>query len=84
MLHDRPGLRPDLAMTIFAGAICQGKTLPLYGDGTIRRDFTHVSDICAGLFADLYVPGIDGKAINLGHSQPVEIGRLIELLADAL
>ncbi len=79
-----PRLRPDLAMTIFAKAICEGRTLPLYGDGTIRRDFTHVRDICDGLFSALHTPNVEGEAINLGHSEPVEIGRLIELLADAL
>jgi UDP-glucuronate 4-epimerase len=79
-----PGLRPDLAMTIFAKAIHQGQTLPLYGDGTIRRDFTHVRDICSGLLAALHAPNVAGEAINLGHSEPVEIKRLIELLAEAL
>jgi UDP-glucuronate 4-epimerase len=79
-----PRLRPDLAMTIFAKAICQGQTLPLYGDGSIRRDFTHVRDICAGLLSALHAPDVEGEAINLGHSQPVEMRRLIEMLAEAL
>ena len=43
-----PRLRPDLALTIFADAIETGKPLPLFGDGTIRRDYTHVNDICDG------------------------------------
>ena len=30
-----PRLRPDLAMTIFAKAIWQGRSFPLYGDGSI-------------------------------------------------
>ena len=79
-----PRLRPDLAMTIFAKAIFEGTPLPLYGDGSIKRDFTHVSDICAGFIAAMDSPGAVGECINLGHSEPVEMRRLIELLQDAL
>ena len=53
-----PRLRPDLALTIFVDAIENGKTFPLFGDGSIRRDFTHVSDICAGLFSAMTADGI--------------------------
>lgn len=79
-----PRLRPDLAMTIFAKAISQGRPFPLFGDGTIRRDFTHVSDICAGFIAALTADGVAGECINVGHSEPVEMRRLIELLEASL
>lgn len=79
-----PRLRPDLAMTIFAKAIWQGDTLPLYGDGSIKRDFTHVRDICAGLIAAMDNETAVGECINLGHSEPVEMRRLIELLENSL
>lgn len=79
-----PRLRPDLAMCIFTDAILRGRPLPLFGDGSIRRDFTHISDICDGLFAALSADAAVGETINLGHSEPVEIRRLIALLEDAL
>lgn len=79
-----PRLRPDLAMTIFAKAIWEGRSFPLYGDGSIKRDFTHVSDICAGIIAALTAEGVCGECINLGHSEPVEMRRLIELLEKSL
>ncbi len=79
-----PRLRPDLAMTIFAKAIWEGDTLPLYGDGSIKRDFTHVRDICAGLIAAMDSDAAVGECINLGHSEPVEMRRLIELLETSL
>lgn len=79
-----PRLRPDLAMTIFAHAIWNGDTLPLYGDGSIQRDFTHVSDICEGFIAAMDAPAAVGECINLGHSEPVAIRRLIELLEVSL
>jgi UDP-glucuronate 4-epimerase len=79
-----PRLRPDLAMHVFTAAIRAGRPLPLFGDGTIRRDFTHVSDICAGLAAALSADDAVGQTINLGHSQPVAIRELIGLLERAL
>ncbi|UUO05556.1 GDP-mannose 4,6-dehydratase [Blastopirellula sp. J2-11] len=78
-----PRLRPDLALTIFAKAIHTGATIPLFGDGTIRRDFTHVSDICDGLIAALTAENVIGETINLGHSEPIEMRGLIALLENA-
>ena len=79
-----PRLRPDLAMTVFTDAIEYGKPLPLFGDGSIRRDFTHVSDICAGFYAALSADGVVGESINLGHSEPIEVRALIAELERAL
>ncbi len=79
-----PRLRPDLAMTIFTDAIEYGKPLPLFGDGSIRRDFTHVTDICDGLYAALFAEGAVGQAINLGHSEPMEVRELIAEIEKAL
>ena len=78
-----PRLRPDLALAIFTGKILRGEPLTLYGDGSVRRDFTHVSDICSGIIAALTAPGIAGEAINLGHHDPIEVRRLIELVEDS-
>ena len=79
-----PRLRPDLALSIFAKAICQKRPIPLYGDGSVRRDFTHVSDICAGLMSALYADKVVGEAINLGHSDPIEIRSVIQMLEQSL
>ena len=78
-----PRLRPDLALTIFTEAILSGRPFPLFGDGTIRRDFTHVSDICDGIAATLHAKGVEGEIINLGHSDPIEMRQLIALIEDA-
>jgi len=79
-----PRLRPDLAMTIFTAAIATGKTLPLFGDGSIRRDFTHVQDICDGILAAMTAENVVGEMINLGHSEPIEVRRLIALIEESV
>jgi UDP-glucuronate 4-epimerase len=77
-----PRLRPELALAVFTRAILEGTPLPLYGDGSVLRDFTHVSDICRGISAALTAPGVAGQCINLGHDQPIAIRRLIELIEE--
>jgi UDP-glucuronate 4-epimerase len=79
-----PRLRPDLAMTLFAGRILHGSPIVLYGDGSIRRDFTHVSDICRGLAAVLHTPGVEGEVFNLGHEHPVAMRQVISALETGL
>lgn len=75
-----PRLRPDLGMSIFARTMLAGQPLPLLGDGSIRRDFTHVHDICQGIVSALTADNVVGECINLGHDQPWTIRELIALL----
>jgi UDP-glucuronate 4-epimerase len=75
-----PRLRPELALAVFTRKILCGEKLPLYGDGSVLRDFTHVSDICRGVLAALAAPAAVGECINLGNDRPISIRRLIELL----
>ncbi len=77
-------LRPDLALMIFTAAILDGTPLPLFGDGSIRRDFTHVSDLCAGLDRAIDAEGVVGEAINLGHHDPIAMCEVIATLEQAL
>src|SRR3954471_1783664 len=78
-----PRLRPELALAVFTRAILEGMPLPLYGDGSVLRDFTHVSDICGGIVAAMAASNIAGHCVNLGHDQPIAIRRLIELIEQA-
>jgi UDP-glucuronate 4-epimerase len=78
-----PRVRPDLAIGKFTRMIDHGETLPIFGDGTARRDFTYIDDIVAGVVAAIERP--KGYAVyNLGESEPVVLSRLIELIADAV
>jgi len=75
-----PRLRPDLAMSVFAKAICEDEIINLYGNAS--RDFTHVSDVCDGVFSALYEENIEGEIINLGNGSAIEMERVIELLEE--
>lgn len=79
-----PRLRPDLALSIWTAAIESGRKLTLFGDGTVRRDFTYISDFCTGLLAALDRPAAVGQTINLGHAEPIELRQVIATLKMAL
>lgn len=76
--------RPDLAIHKFARLISNRKPIPVFGDGTTRRDYTFIDDIIAGVRASIdYVGDHDTsnyEVINLGESRTVELRELISLL----
>jgi UDP-glucuronate 4-epimerase len=51
-----PWGRPDMAPTLFARAICEGKPLKLFNQGKNLRDFTYVDDIVDGVVKVLLYP----------------------------
>jgi len=78
-----PRQRPDLALHKFARLIEAGEPVPVYGDGTMMRDFTYIDDIIHGVIASIgRCTGYD--IYNLGESQPICVNDLISELEDAL
>lgn len=76
--------RPDLAIRKFSQLILEGKPIPLFGDGTTRRDYTFIDDIIQGVRAAIDYDKSNHEIFNLGESQTVELNRLIELLEENL
>lgn len=76
--------RPDLAIHKFAKLISEGKPIPVFGDGTTRRDYTYIDDIIAGVRAAMDYDQSKYEVINLGESRTVELRELISLLEHAL
>lgn len=79
-----PRQRPDLAIHKFARLIADGKPIPVFGDGTTRRDYTFIDDIIAGVRASIDYAESDYEVINLGESRTVELRELISLLEKEL
>ncbi|HEV7374942.1 MAG TPA: GDP-mannose 4,6-dehydratase [Pyrinomonadaceae bacterium] len=76
--------RPDLAIHKFAKLIWEGRAIPVFGDGTTRRDYTYIDDIIAGVRAAIDYEASDYEVFNLGESQTVELNKLISLLEKEL
>ena len=78
-----PGNRPDLAIARFADLIECGELVPMFGDGSSRRDYTFVGDIVDGITRAL--DRADGLHLyNLGHAEPVSLRAMIDELGRAL
>jgi UDP-glucuronate 4-epimerase len=78
-----PRQRPDLAINKFVRLMLAGKPIPMYGDGSMRRDYTYVTDIAAGVLAAMDAD-FGYEAINLGGSSPVTLSGLIATIAAVL
>ncbi len=75
--------RPDMAVAKFTRLVWEGRKVPVYGDGTQKRDFTYIGDILKGLVRSVYTP-FRYEIINLGGSHPVELKRLVAIIEEKL
>ncbi len=84
-----PWGRPDMAYYLFAEAIMSGAPITVYDDGALKRDFTYIDDIVAGVVASLDRPpaagdGAPPRLLNIGNHRAESVSYLIELLEAAL
>ena len=76
-----------MSVHIFTRCMENGEEIPLFGDGTFRRDFTYVDDcvdgICRGI--DLLVSGRGANhTINLGFGQGSTLITMAEYIGETL
>ncbi|MEO6054001.1 MAG: NAD-dependent epimerase/dehydratase family protein [Chthoniobacterales bacterium] len=79
-----PGQRPDLAIYKFTNSISQGKSIPKFGEGNTRRDYTYVEDIVQGIEGALGYQGANFDIFNLGENQTTTLNELIDILEKTL
>jgi UDP-glucuronate 4-epimerase len=81
-----PWGRPDMAPWMFAEAILAGRPLTLYDGGRLKRDFTFVEDIVAGVVGclDHPAPGSTPRLLNIGNHRSVEVRQFVAVLEEAL
>lgn len=82
-----PWGRPDMAYYSFAHAIAAGEPITLYDGGRLKRDFTYVDDIVAGVIGCLDRPPGPGEAarvLNIGNHRAEEVVTLVRLLEECL
>jgi UDP-glucuronate 4-epimerase len=64
-----PWGRPDMAPWLFTSAILEGRPIKVFNGGDMRRDFTYIDDIVAGVLAALDHPPADDGAAKAGGSR---------------
>ena len=90
-----PWGRPDMAVWKFTEAVLNGHPIDVYNHGDMRRDFTYIDDIVAGVIASLDQPPADDGATkpggftsphrlyNIGNNQPEALMDLITAIERA-
>jgi len=95
-----PRQRPDLAIHKFASLIEQGKPIPIYGDGSMMRDFTYIDDIIDGTVAAInhlanharpersrgesQATSHEFNIYNLGNASPISVSDLAARIEKSL
>lgn len=76
--------RPDMALFSFARNILEEKPIRLFNNGKMKRDFTYVDDIVAGIKGALLKAELGFEVYNLGCDNPVELEYVVSLLEKGL
>jgi UDP-glucuronate 4-epimerase len=79
-----PRQRPDLAIHKFMHRILRGETVPIYGDGSSRRDYTYVDDVIEGVRRAMDYTDTHYEVINLGNNRTVGLMEMVRALEDVL
>ncbi|MQQ09581.1 SDR family NAD(P)-dependent oxidoreductase [Epibacterium sp. SM1979] len=93
-----PWGRPDMALFKFTRAILNGQPIDVYNHGDMKRDFTYIDDLVAGITAlidqvpeidkpvsaqDSLSPAAPWRIVNLGNSKPVALTEFIAAIEAA-
>jgi len=85
-----PWGRPDMAAWLFTEAILAGKPIRVFNHGNMRRDFTFIDDIVAGVIACLDHPPADTgreppfRVYNIGNNRSEELKHFVGIIEQAL
>lgn len=85
-----PWGRPDMSAYLFAKAILEDKPIQVFNRGNMKRDFTYIDDITAGILAALNRNPVDEngapnhKIYNLGNNHCESLMTFISLIEQAL
>jgi len=75
-----PRQRPDMAMHRLFEAANSGRPFPLFGDGSVVRDFTYVGDAVRANLAAAVADVAPGTVVNVAGGSQTSMRSLIELV----
>jgi UDP-glucuronate 4-epimerase len=90
-----PWGRPDMAVWGFTEKVLKGEPITVFNGGNMRRDFTFIDDIVAGVIASLDNPPPDDgeekaggsrsphRLYNIGNNQAEQLETLIALIEES-
>lgn len=85
-----PWGRPDMSLFIFTKAIVEGRAIPVFNHGQMKRDFTYVDDIVSGVLAALANPPVRSgeqaphRVLNIGNTRSENLMDFIGMIEQAV
>ena len=82
-----PWGRPDMAMFLFTDAILNNKSIKVFNNGNLSRDFTYIDDIVTGVVNTIEKDSKNQslyKLYNIGNGKPVQLLDFIKTLEEVL
>lgn len=79
-----PRQRPDLSIHKFARRMLRREPIPIYGDGSARRDYTYVDDVIEGVRRAMDYTATPYEVINLGNNETVSVLEMVQALEEVL
>ncbi len=85
-----PWGRPDMSPVIFADAISQGRKVPIFNHGDMKRDFTYIDDIVDGVLKTLDIPPTVNnqeppcRILNIGNNRSENLMDYVGAIEKAL
>jgi len=80
-----PWGRPDMAYWLFADKIIKGEEISIYNYGNMKRDYTFIDDIIAGIVSCIDNDRLNQNEIfNLGNSNAIKLFDFIQIIGKTL
>lgn len=79
-----PRQRPDLAINKFVSLMNKDLPIPVFGDGSSRRDYTYINDIVDGVISALNFDKTNYEIFNLGNDKTISLSEMIGAIEAAL
>jgi len=70
------------AIAVFLGNIIKGNPVEIWGDGTVVRDYIHVSDIVLACLRAMEMEDKKYRIFNIGSGRGISLNQLIETLKE--
>lgn len=69
-------------VSLFVRVAKEGKSIPLYEDGQMLRDFVLIDDVAEAIACVINSDGATGKVLDIGSGNAATIGQVASIIAD--
>ena len=72
-------MRPQGAVSVFLNKALKGEEIPIWGDGTIVRDYLYEDDLAAAVSSIVKKPSLQG-VFNVGTGEGTSLNQIVKLI----